>query len=475
MPGARAQQRSGGGLTSVHIWLIVFVVLWLGSTVAFVVLLTGREALTNQNTDLLTENNLLITLAEKNELSRYRDRTGPGMSMIGVVEKERQDTVALITGSGLDDLATARAKQSGLVQQIRSDGLVDGVTPDDALLTTLTTVYDRLTNLQDAFDEMRQSNQALTRNSETLTQKLAQQEQMFGSSTEALAETVASDAADIAAFREQSDQQVEGLNQQIAQMEDDQIEQIRVKDGEVSQLQRQIARLEEVSAAQQSRLEANRPPVDPTRVAWQPDGSIVGALPGDPRVYIDIGRKHNLILGMQFQVYSRNREPGPDGRGKATIKVVGLQQDAAECQVLTTTSGNPIVEGDVVANAIFDRHRKFAFVVSGRFDLDHDGDFELDGRERIQALVEEWGGRVVSELSETTDFVVVGQRPAIPLVDPGSTDPNDRQRVLLAEQALAQFNALKQDARVLSIPVLTQAQFQAFIGYTTQDALPTRF
>ena len=129
----------------------------------------------------------------------------------------------------------------------------------------------------------------------------------------------------------------------------------------------------------------------------------------------------------------------------------------------------------VVANAIFDRHRKFAFVVSGRFDLDQDGDFELDGRERIQALVEEWGGRVVSELSETKDFVVVGQQPAIPLVDPGRADPNDRQRVLLAEQALARFNALKQDARVLSIPVLTQAQFQAFIGYTTQDALPTRF
>ncbi len=137
MPGARAQQRSGGGLTSVHIWLIVFVVLWLASTVAFVVLLTGQEALTNQNTDLLTENNLLITLAEKNELSRYRDRTGPGVSMIGVVEKERQDTVALITGSGLDDLATARTKQSGLVQQLRSDGLVEGVNPDDALLTML--------------------------------------------------------------------------------------------------------------------------------------------------------------------------------------------------------------------------------------------------------------------------------------------------------------------------------------------------
>ncbi|HEX9895249.1 MAG TPA: hypothetical protein VGA78_15075, partial [Gemmatimonadales bacterium] len=60
MPGARAQQRSGGGLTTVHIWMIVFVVLWLISTVAFIVLFTKQEDLNALNIRLEADNQRLI-------------------------------------------------------------------------------------------------------------------------------------------------------------------------------------------------------------------------------------------------------------------------------------------------------------------------------------------------------------------------------------------------------------------------------
>ena len=83
MPGARAQPRSGGGLTSVHIWLIVFVVLWLASTVAFIVLFTNQDDLDTMNAQLREDNERLIKPQERDALKAYYTRAEPGRSVVG--------------------------------------------------------------------------------------------------------------------------------------------------------------------------------------------------------------------------------------------------------------------------------------------------------------------------------------------------------------------------------------------------------
>ena len=60
----------------------------------------------------------------------------------------------------------------------------------------------------------------------------------------------------------------------------------------------------------------------------------------------------------------------------------------------------------------------------------------------------------------------------IPGVDGPDADDNQQERARVAQVAAAKFDALKQDVRALSIPMLTQAQFLAFIGYSVGKPLP---
>jgi hypothetical protein len=89
-------------------------------------------------------------------------------------------------------------------------------------------------------------------------------------------------------------------------------------------------------------------------------------------------------------------------------------------------------------------------------------------------MVEKWGGRIVTQLSENTDFVVIGTRPPIPLIG-ADADANRQERARGARADAAAFDALKQDVRALSIPMLTQAQFLAFIGYSVGAPSPIDF
>ncbi len=466
-----AKQRSGSGLTSAHIWMIVFVVLWLVSTVGFVIQFTYQEDLRNANDKLRGDNDRLIKQPEKGSLRQYFDRASAGKSVIGVLEKERQDTVQLITGAGGDDYTAALAKKEEVIERITGDGLVPVVSANDPLLTTLSAVYDKLREVQELLGDTQAERDELNADKSKLTEALASAEGKFTETAQALTDTVESEEKQNQQFREEKDGAVNDLQAQIAEMQDDTIRLLREKDEESDQLRSELDSVKKINAEQQARLAENRPPVDPKRVAWEADGRIVRALPGDPLVYINLGRTDNLLLGLRFQVYSPNRGPGDDGNGKATVKVVGLRDGASECQILRSTPGDPIVEGDLISNAIYDRGRKFSFVLTGGFDLDFDGLTDTEESDRIRALIKRWGGRVVGALNATTDFLVLGERPHVPTLGENPS-PERRERERTARVEATVFDTLRREARDLAIPILTQAQFLAFIGYSSGTPLP---
>lgn len=470
MPGARAQQRSGGGLTSVHIWLIVFVVLWLVSTVAFVILFTKQEDLRTMNVHLEEDNRRLIKPQEQDTLKQYYTLAEPSGSVVGVLNQERKDTVQLISADATN-FASARRMTDAAFEVIAASGLAPEVSASDPLLSVLGVVFGKLAQLNETYGETQAANQSLTEESNQLREELAEVQRTFETKTAALTAELTEAEESNQAYRDEKDLQIADLNNRMLEIEDQHILALRQKEEDADRLRARNAQLEKVNAAQRARLAENRPPVDPTRVAWQADGKIVRALPGDPLVYVNLGRKDNLLLGLRFQVYSPTRGPDEDGRGKATVKVVALHDETAECLIETTTPADPIVQNDLIANAIYDRDRKFTFLIAGGFDLDFDDNPDLDGRERIQAQVEKWGGRIVTNLTETTDFVVVGRPPRMPVIS-ADADINQQELANVRRREAARFDAIKQEARALSVPMLNQAQFLAFIGYSVGAPLP---
>jgi hypothetical protein len=453
--------------------MIVFVVLWLISTVAFIVLFTKQEDLNALNIRLEADNQRLIKPQERDAMGAYYTRAEPSGSVVGVIEQERKDTLQLVSADAKDYVG-ARQESDAALEAIAASGLAPEVSASDPLLSVLSVVFGKLTQLDENHTETMDANQRLTAEAANLSAKLQETQAAFDTSSAALTEQLTTTEEKNQAYRDEKDRQITDLNKQIGAIEDQHILALRKKEDEADKLRSRNAQLEKINAAQQARLAENRPPVDPTRVAWQADGKIVRALPGDLLVYINLGRKDKLLLGLRFQVYSPTRGPAPDGSGKATIKVVALYDETAECTIETNSVEDPIIQGDLIANAIYDRDRKFTFLVAGGFDLDFNGSTDRDGTDRIVAMVEKWGGRIVTQLSENTDFVVIGTRPPIPLIG-ADADANRQERARGARADAAAFDALKQDVRALSIPMLTQAQFLAFIGYSVGAPSPIDF
>ena len=158
--------------------------------------------------------------------------------------------------------------------------------------------------------------------------------------------------------------------------------------------------------------------IGPERLATarQPDGKILTAVPGDQVVYIDLGQKDTLTLGLQFTVYSAKTGIPPDGHGKARVEVVSISPESAECRIMYVRPGQVILEGDLVANPVYDPNRPLTFVVNGEFDLDRDGIVDRNGAATLESLIRDWGGRVSSEVTPLTDFVVLGTPPRRPRV-----------------------------------------------------------
>ena len=153
------------------------------------------------------------------------------------------------------------------------------------------------------------------------------------------------------------------------------------------------------------------------------------------------------------------------GEGKATIEVTTIYDDVAAGKIVSRQGDVPVLEGDLVANAVYDKTRKHRFVVVGRFDFNGNGMATAEGADRVKAMIQEWGGEVVDSIDTTTDFVVLGQGPTQP-VPPGATaSPIDKQRY---QERVAQYEAFQNvvnEAKSLMVPILSQTQFLHYVGY----------
>ncbi len=447
---AQAKTPGRGGFTAVHVWMIGFVFLWLASTVLLVWLYTDQEGINNDINSLRATNTSINR--EKSDLS---DRL--------------TEVAVLAVGEETDDVTVVREKAAAFLGRVVSEGLVEDTTAFETtqLLPAMDALYADLKSERErrliAEGRAQQADEQLREQIEVHERLKAD----FDSATSELKGRVDSIESSRATYAAERDSEVDGFEAKI-----DEINQrfSRESQGHRNELAAEVQRREELEArnadfrAKVGELQITPGELLSVRTA---DGKVVKSVPEERVAYISLGREHQLTSGMRFAVYPSTGIP-PDGRAKGRIEVLRIYDRTAECEVVALGPSEVILEGDVIANPVYDPNRPLRFVIVGQFDLNADGRDDQHGADHIKGIVNDWGGEVLESLSSRADFVVAGFAPLVPAAvsaDTGRRDPGAAERHRLLQEHFDHYRETVATAAELSIPILTQDVFLRFLGY----------
>jgi len=462
-----------GSLSGVHYGMIAFAVISVVSLGLFIFQLIKNKDYQDQARVHAERAKLAGTAPPYyGEVARA---IGPGSTVFGVMEDDLHRLAWLVTGKREDYAPTVDAKARNLLADIaaRKPGTLD---KGDALLSALTTLDELHTKATDAAEAAKTAKNDMRDERDNLTAQLKSTRDEFEAQVKALSEQLKQSQDEKISALQQKDTQltelqktIDGLEEQLRKLKLEGNQLVRQRDIEKAQLERQ-------NEALQKELSAVKPSVlDPNAILTKADGKILRAIPGSDVVYINLGRPDKIKVGMGFEVYSQTLEPRKTLRGKASLEVVNIMEESAECRVTRRAPGQPIIEGDIIVNIAFERNRVPKFVIRGDFDLNYDGIVDFDGPEQVASLIRQWGGQVVPELDESVDFVVIGLAPQVPTFAEGQPVSD-----LVADQAnqkkleFGQFTALRDRAQKMYIPVITQNQFLYLLGYAGDTSVVRR-
>jgi len=200
------------------------------------------------------------------------------------------------------------------------------------------------------------------------------------------------------------------------------------------------------------------------------DGRVNQVNPIDNEVMISIGRDKKAILGMTFAIYDDatdirlDEETGEYPAGKAVVEIVRVEDTFSRARIIESSQGNPIVRGDVIANAVYDPTKTYKFVVDGLFDTDGDGISSRFERETLEALIERWGGILVDEITGDVDFVVLGEKPILPPQPSVGSPVAVIQEYVRLQQEIQRYDDLMLKAESTSMPLLNANRLETLIG-----------
>ena len=123
-----------------------------------------------------------------------------------------------------------------------------------------------------------------------------------------------------------------------------------------------------------------------------------------------------------------------------------------------------LIDGDVIANVVYNPNRTYNFVVEGDFDLYGDNKIDPQSANRIRALIEKFGGKVNDGVSVNTDFVVMGVEPDRPAKPSADAPASDWQIYKDKTAKYEHYKNVKSTAMSLQIPVLNTNRFIALTG-----------
>ena len=378
---------------------------------------------------------------------------------------------------GIDDAQQAQQLIADTIQNINetiANGDGASTAQGSNLAAAAQAAAQELTRVRAEVDQLNRQLQQQKRQGEEQQQALRDQvqqtEQREAAAQQQLQEAVAANEAAGAAMTKLADDfrnQLQTFAQQAGTEYADLSEQLDNVRSQLEQSGVQLASATEAIISQ----------IDPSAMTTQADGTIIRA-PNQGRLTIDLGRAQGVTRGMTFAVYdSTTGVPRVEGsfddpsslnlpRGKASIEIISLGQTSSEARVVRQAPGATLRDGDLIANLAFDRNSPRSFYVYGDFDFDIDGQYSEREGQQIESLIREFGGEVVDGVSVDTDVVVLGRQPTIPeFTQEELSNPINRNIVIAAQQALREYQQVRDQAAQLNKTIINQNQLLALIGY----------
>ncbi|MCE9618835.1 MAG: hypothetical protein K8R92_02875 [Planctomycetes bacterium] len=331
---------------------------------------------------------------------------------------------------------------------------------------------------------------------EPLKAKLAQQEtalQGSGKQMDELKSQIAAMAKSLADANDQRDAAIESAkkdiapfsnatseyaksieeNKKIAQESKDELE--RSYKARLDEMQKNSDSLSTERDTLRSRLEQAEKklaqfevkPEDPSSLV---DGHVIEIGGPDSTVYLDIGRKHRVVPGMTFEVFSTpdQVQNNKDGklRGKASLQVLRVTEDTSTARVTRSTPNQPVNRNDVLINAVYSPTYTYRMMVYGKFDVNNDSKASAGEASVIRNQIQDWGGQVVNSEKVTgdLDFVVIGNPPPEPLPLAANAGDIEVQAYTQAKSDYDTYNRIMKEAMDARIPVLNWNRFRALTG-----------
>ncbi len=442
---------------------ITVVVLSLASLALFIttiVFLAQKQRAQTELADMRTSMNAFVRSGEREAddvKAVVQAAAAANKSVVGYLRDGLGDTIGRITGVRTDTLDQMRGKLQR-VNAAEGANLIDVIRDRDAQVARLTAAVQQAeAAVQRAQTDLRNEVERVQALERTHTQTLA-----------ALTQQLEAYKGEVDSYRGRTDDLQSFMNAQIERARQSFDAEKEALAGQLLDAKTTVATLQDqLNKLKATRTETLRPTDEYALV----DGRVIGMNPAENQVFIDIGRRDKVVLGMRFPVYADAAAIRPDAegnypRGKAVLEVVRIEDNQSVARVVPGSEirGNPIIRGDVIANPLYDPRKVYKFVVFGNFDPEGSGIATPAGRDRVAAIVQQWGGQVIDALEGDVDFLVLGERPLIP-PPPSSTAPfGIVQEYMRLRGEADTYDRLLAQAIATSVPVLNQNRLRTLIG-----------
>ncbi len=472
MPARRRKQSNAMLYT-----LITFVGLFIVATTIAVIYYVDSEDKKTRLVDIQNQIDDLADSRERNALGTIVGTKARRKSWLGTMVEHLDGTTSLIVG-GVPETTSAEAKMNDVNTKVGNALTLAQEHIDIAEPNTIGLV-PVIKDLTAELDNTIKAKLATQKQLNNLEQKFAnanktnsEKEQVLQSEKNKLQEQVSqiqADYNDLQVRLEQSTtEQVDTYRNQLEQARAN----LKALNDELLKTQAELKMTEDIMKRAQQEVRDIQPPPDQEVLAHRADGRIILIDDQAKVVHLNIGSNQHVYRGLTFTVYNRSGSIPKDGKGKAEIEVYDVAETYSAARITRSEVKKPILDGDIVANLIWNSDKTNVFVVAGDFDLDNDGNFDSNAIGRIRALIEKWGGRVADTISIDTDFLVLGGLPQVPKQQPTfeelELDPGAMQRYEALLQRLNHYNQLQSQAQALWIPVFRYERFLYFIGYKGQ-------
>jgi hypothetical protein len=469
MPARRRKQSNAMLYT-----LITFVGLFIATTTVAVIYYVKAEEYKTAEADLQREINNYATDRERQAIGTIVGTKLPGETWLGTMVDYFDKTVSLVAG-GVAEPTSAEVKVdnsntavSNALKLAQEHNITIGDPNTTGLIQIVRRLKAELDNTINSKLETQKLLDDLEMKSENVNKANFEKEQTLLAEKDKLLQQVAEDdqrRKELSALLEQTtSEQVKTLRDQLQQARDD----MKALNDELLKTQEGLKVAQDDLKSEKEKLSKIEPGPDREVLAYEPDGQIILIDDQAQVVHLNIGIDDHVYQGLTLTVYDRGTSVPEDGKGKAEIEVFDVAKTYSAARITQSELTKPILQGDIVANLIWDTDRTNVFVIAGDFDLDNDEVIDYNGADKIKTLIEKWGGRVDDAISIDTAFIVLGQQPQVlqkPTLDELDIDPRVMEVYNASLQRLNRYNGLRDQAQTLWIPIFTYERFLYFIGY----------